>query len=134
MNYGVKAGGWTNFDAYPRCMGDVNGDGKADVVGFGNKGVYVSLSTGSAFGPATQWISNYGVLAGKWTAYDAYPRGVADVNGDGKADVVGFGNKGVYVSLLTAAAFRLARCGSLISAWQQVNGQARTSIRVCWAT
>ena len=143
LNYGVKAGGWTNFDAYPRCMGDVNGDGKADVVGFGNKGVYVSLSTGSAFGRATQWISNYGVLAGKWTTYDAYPRCVADVNGDGKADVVGFGNKGVYVSLSNGSSFQagalwIANFGMAAGQWTSqdlyprllgdVNGDGRADI------
>jgi hypothetical protein len=30
---------------------------------------------------------------------DTYPRAVADVNGDHRADIVGFGNTGVYVSL-----------------------------------
>jgi hypothetical protein len=30
-------------------MADVNGDGMQDVVGFGNAGVYVALSTGDGF-------------------------------------------------------------------------------------
>ena len=38
-------GGWS-VQKYPRILADVNGDGKADIVGFGNEGVYVSLSTG----------------------------------------------------------------------------------------
>jgi len=105
LNYGVKAGGWTNFDAYPRCMGDVNGDGKADVVGFGNKGVYVSLSNGSSFQAGALWIANFGMAAGQWTSQDLYPRLLGDVNGDGRADIVAFGKKNVYISLSTGHAF-----------------------------
>jgi hypothetical protein len=35
-----KGSGWTSQDLYPRTLADVNGDGKSDVVGFGNRGVY----------------------------------------------------------------------------------------------
>ena len=34
-------GGWSSNDAYPRELGDVNGDGMADIVGFAGDGVYV---------------------------------------------------------------------------------------------
>src|SRR5437868_6643898 len=34
-----------------------------------------------------------------WTSEDAFPRELADVYGDGKADIVGFGSAGVLVSL-----------------------------------
>jgi len=103
--YGSSAGGWTSQDKYPRFLADVNGDGKADVIGVGNAGAYVSLSTGAKFGTATRWIAAFGYSAGGWTSQDKYPRTVADVNGDGKADVVGFGNSGVYVSRSTGASF-----------------------------
>ena len=33
-NFGYTAGGW-RLDKHPRLSGDVNGDGKADIVGFG---------------------------------------------------------------------------------------------------
>jgi hypothetical protein len=79
-------------------MADVNGDGQADVVGFGNAGAYVSLSTGTGFSPPQLWVNNYGYDAGGWRV-DQHPRIMADVNGDGQADVVGFGNAGAYVSL-----------------------------------
>ena len=39
-----SAGGWTSFDAYPRLMGDVTGDHRADIVGFASNGVFVSPS------------------------------------------------------------------------------------------
>jgi hypothetical protein len=104
-NFGLSAGGWTSQDSCPRFAADVNGDGKADIVGFGRYGVYVSLSTGTAFAPATRWIANYGASAGGWTSQNTYPRFVADVNHDHKADVVGFGSGGAYVSLSTGGSF-----------------------------
>jgi len=103
--YGYSAGGWTSQDKYPRMVGDVNGDGKADIVGFGSAGAYVSLSTGSAFGTSTRWIATFGYSAGGWTSQDKYPRMLADVNGDGRDDIVGFASAGVYVSLSTGNGF-----------------------------
>jgi len=102
--FGYSAGGWTSQDRYPRLVGDVNGDGKADVIGFGQKGTYVSLSTGSAFAASALWNSSYCASA-SWTSQDRYPRLVGDVNGDGKADIVGFAAGGVYVSLSTGTRF-----------------------------
>jgi len=104
-NFGAEAGGWTSQDLYPRALGDVNGDGKADVVGFGNRNIYVALSDGAKFANPMPWASGFGVSAGGWTSQDRYPRMMADVNGDGKADVVGFGQKRVYVATSTGSAF-----------------------------
>jgi hypothetical protein len=42
--FGTAAGGWTSQDLYPRLLGDVNGDGRADIVGFGAAGVYTALA------------------------------------------------------------------------------------------
>ena len=46
--FGASAagGGWSSQDLYPRELADVNGDGMADIVGFGNAGVFVALATG----------------------------------------------------------------------------------------
>jgi len=104
-NFGMDAGGWTDNNLYPRTLADTNGDGKADIVGFGSKGVYVSLSSSTAFYTPTKWIANFGVLAGGWTSQDAFPRMPADMNGDNKADIVAFGSSGVYVSLSNGKAF-----------------------------
>jgi hypothetical protein len=44
-NFGYDAGGW-RVDMHPRFLADVTGDGRADVVGFGNPGVWISRAQG----------------------------------------------------------------------------------------
>ena len=106
-SYGNSAGGWKT-DSHPRLMGDVNGDGLSDIVGFGNAGVYVSLSDGETFSEPKLWINTFGYNAGGWRV-EKHPRILADVNGDNKVDIVGFGNAGVYVSLSTGYDFMSAQ-------------------------
>jgi hypothetical protein len=104
--FGTDAG-WTNTSTYPRYLTDVNGDGMADVVGFGSSGVSVALSNGTAFGASSQWIGGYGTDAGYYDA-GAYPRYIVDVNGDGLADVLAFGHAAIKVSLNTGSGFSAA--------------------------
>ena len=102
------SGGWTDQNTYPRVLADVNGDSRADIVGFATNGVFVSLSTGTSFSTMAKWLSNqFGALptAGSWASNSLYPRLLADVNGDSKADIIGFGKDAVYVSLSTGTAF-----------------------------
>ena len=95
----TKNYGWNTFNDSPRMLADVNGDGKADIVGFGSNAVYVSIGNGNGtFQTATAatpgFTKNYG-----WNTFNDSPRMLADVNGDGKADIVGFGSNAVYVSI-----------------------------------
>ena len=79
----------------------MNGDGKADIVGFGQDGVWVSLATGGGnFAAPKLVLDNFGssAAAGGWSSNDQFPRVLGDVNGDGKADIVGFGYNGVWVA------------------------------------
>jgi len=94
--YGPEAGGW-RIDQHPRCIADLTGDGKVDIIGFGGGGVYVSLNQGNGtFGPVSLVIENFATAFG-WKV-DQHPRYVADVTGDKRGDVIGFGDAGVYVS------------------------------------
>jgi hypothetical protein len=98
--FGHDVGGWISNDIYPRQLADVNGDGRADIVGFGGAGVSVALATGGAtFGPVMSQLAGFGHDAGGWISNNTYPRELADVNGDGMADIVGFGGPGVYDAL-----------------------------------
>jgi hypothetical protein len=83
---------------YPRMLADVDGDGKADIVGFAEDSVAVRLNSGESF----ESLSAYGDAT--WDMVKN-PRHVVDVNGDGLADIVGFGNNGVQVSLSTGTKF-----------------------------
>jgi len=98
----AAAGGWTNDNAYPRLLADVNGDGRDDLVGFGGAGVYVALATGGGgFGPVSLALNSFGQsdAGGGWSNNDLYPRLLADLNGDGAADIIGFGGAGVFAAL-----------------------------------
>ena len=95
--------GWTKAN-YFRTVGDVNGDGKIDLIGFKDDGTYVSLSNGSSFDAKKKWINNFGVKQG-WTTTN-HVRAIADVNGDGKDDIVGFTSDGTLVSLSTGNSFQ----------------------------
>ncbi|WP_434810746.1 hypothetical protein [Microbacterium sp. bgisy189] len=62
----------------PRSVTDVNGDGRADIVGFAHDGVHVALSSGSRFGAAAHWAASYGRhgSAGSWRV-GSHPRAIA---------------------------------------------------------
>lgn len=110
-NFTHSTGSWD--EDTPRFMADVNGDGKDDIVGFGKYDVWVSLSNGQGYEVAEIWFHNgFGLNSGNWQAIasdpntDAtQPRKVVDVNGDGKADIVGFGSDGVWVAISNGSSF-----------------------------
>jgi len=99
--FGFEAG-WRP-DRHPRFVADVSGDGRADLIGFGDRGITVAVSAGSAFGAPSMWTRGFGYEA-FWRS-ESHPRLLGDVNGDGRMDAVGFGDRGVTVATSNGAGF-----------------------------
>ena len=94
----LRAGGW-RVEQHPRFLADLTGDGRADIVGFGDDGVWVSFNNGDGtFQAPHQVLSNFGFNLGGWRV-DRHPRFAVDLTGDGRADIIGFGDRGVSVAL-----------------------------------
>lgn len=98
-------GASSSLTRYQVGMADVNGDGKPDIVFYEHTYgyVYVALSTGTAFAPAIRYLSGWGAT----TNSAQYKLFVADVNGDGRADVILWEPRYGYwyVALSTGTAF-----------------------------
>ncbi|WP_422090048.1 FG-GAP repeat domain-containing protein [Tenacibaculum ovolyticum] len=99
----VESKRW-RVNQHPRMLGDINGDGKDDIVAFGDNGIYVSLSNGSAFSSSKKWLNSSYSESNRWRV-NQHPRMLGDVNGDGKDDIIAFGDYNVYVSLSNGSAF-----------------------------
>jgi len=99
QDFAVGAGGWTKQDLYPRHVADVNDDGYGDIIGFGYSGTLVSYGSASGtFTAPALILSNFGQTEG-WTSDNLFHRELADVNGDGRADIIGFGSTSTLISL-----------------------------------
>ncbi|KAF9523958.1 lectin 2 [Crepidotus variabilis] len=89
--------GW-RVESHPRFVADLTGDGLVDVLGCGSAGVYVALNNGGGgFGAVKLALNDFGTQQG-WKV-DQHPRFAADLTGDKRCDIIGFGDAGVYVSL-----------------------------------
>ncbi|MBO6938588.1 MAG: VCBS repeat domain-containing M23 family metallopeptidase [Deltaproteobacteria bacterium] len=106
----IQATGWgddsgwddvTNFSTIR--MGDVDGDGRADVCARAN-GVHCAVSRGDSF-ESTLWLDGLADDSG-WAQPDNYTTlRLADVNGDGRADLCARANAGMRCWMSEGAGF-----------------------------
>jgi hypothetical protein len=98
-NFGYNQG-WRT-DMHPRFVADLTGNGTGDIIGFGYVGVYVAVNDGQGNFPSANRVLpffGYDVDAGGWRV-NLHLRMVADMTGDGRGDIVGFGDEGVWISI-----------------------------------
>lgn len=92
-------------------LGDIDGDGDADVCLRGNDGLRCALSRGpesSSFGPASRWSAGLDFSdADGWGSLPSYYESIqlADVDGDGRADACGRSRLGIRCALSTGSGF-----------------------------
>jgi hypothetical protein len=89
----------------PRFLADASGDGYHDIVGFGGGNVYVARwnNTSGTFDPNASWLSGSFTYNSGWRS--SHARFVADVNHDGRADLVGLGTHRGYLAVSTGSGF-----------------------------
>jgi hypothetical protein len=101
--------GW-NAPEYATSLqfGDIDGDGKADVCGRGTSSVACALSTGGSFRPSYLWTrtGRFSNLEG-WNWQPSYYRSLrlADMDGDGKADLCGRSASGIECAKSSGTTF-----------------------------
>lgn len=102
FGHGPQAGAW-QADKHPRLLADTTGSGRLDIAGFHDDGFRVSLQDADGtFAPLAgePALKAFGhdEKAGGWRA-DKHPRFLADTTGDGRLDIVGFHDDGVWIAL-----------------------------------
>ena len=100
-SFSDAAGYGSNISYYGtiRC-GDVNGDHRADLIVRGADGIHVLLSNGSSFIHDTVWIDyDFNNIGGWLSPYYSTTIQCNDINGDGRADIIGRGNSGIKGAL-----------------------------------
>jgi VCBS repeat protein len=127
--------GWQG-DRHPRFVVDITGDGRADVVGFGETGVHTAVATSNGQYQASFQVSNdFGFNTG-WRV-GLHDRFVTDITGDGRADIVGVGDSAVYTAVsigggnfgtttLVSNTFNSAAC--TIRKMADANGDGRSDL------
>ncbi|WP_113700113.1 FG-GAP repeat domain-containing protein [Nonomuraea lactucae] len=87
--------GW-RVDRHPRFVADLTGDGKADLVGFGNNGVRVARAIGGGLYEAPGLITKHFGYGGWWRT-ERHPILLGDTTRNRRADIVGFHDDGVWI-------------------------------------
>jgi peptidoglycan/xylan/chitin deacetylase (PgdA/CDA1 family) len=95
---------WTDQDFKTIRLADVNGDGRADLIGRNARGIQVALSKGIEFAPAKIWSDEFSD-GHRWTAGEISSLRWADVNGDHMADLIIRTSQGIRVALSNGNGF-----------------------------
>lgn len=97
FGHGQSAGGWV-ADKHPRFLADTTGDGRADIVGFHDDGVWVSLQDEEGtFAEPLYILDDFGVDQG-WSTAEEHPRFLISSTDGGAKDIIGFGPQGVVIA------------------------------------
>jgi hypothetical protein len=94
------SGHWVTLSAlYDVHAGDsvkiaINGGATANIT--------ATLVEATAFVQPSFELAAFGPGAGSWSSDNTYPRELADVNGDGMADIVGFGQARAYLTMISS--------------------------------
>ncbi|MFJ7416819.1 RICIN domain-containing protein [Streptomyces sp. NPDC098077] len=102
FGHGPQAGGWL-AEKHPRFLADTTGDGRLDIIGCHDDGLWVSLQDDEGkFAPLADEpvlrAFGHSEEAGGWLA-EKHPRFLADTTGDGRLDIIGCHDDGLWVSL-----------------------------------
>jgi len=96
QDFAYNAGGW-RVEKHVRFVADIRNNGRADIVGFGDAGVLVSLNDGTGtFAPTKLAVADFGYDAGGWRI-EKHLRFLGDVYGTGRLDIIGFGSNNVLI-------------------------------------
>jgi Trypsin/FG-GAP-like repeat len=117
------ANGWSAAKYYVSVdYPDVNKDGYSDVCGRGTMGVSCALSDGAKFKTATLWSSAFSDAGGwgdsKYYSSIRYP----DLNADGRPDVCGRGQGGIWCALTNTAGTAFGAASVWSTAFSDANG------------
>ncbi len=118
----TDAGTWNNPQYYATIrMGDIDGDGRADLCARSASAFHCALSMGDAFGPVTVWLDGISD-AGTWNRPEYYTTiRLVDANGDGRDDFCARHAAGVSCWLSDGATFARRIDGPL---WSDASGFA----------
>ena len=97
---------WSSDDhAAAMRFADVDGDGKADACSRTSTGIVCARNVGKRFDAARSWLADMTDARGWRDAKFASTVQLADVDGDGRADVCGRGPNGVVCAISTGKGF-----------------------------